>query len=123
MIFAVLTLGSFALLAYAYVGYPGLLWLLSKIIPGRPRRSGEPAEWPRVSFIVSAYNEEHVIADRLQNLHALDYPRDRFDVVIGSVGSTDLTTAIVEAREGEMLPFVAYLHRRGTACVLHGIVE
>src|SRR6266481_3323083 len=76
MIFAVLTLGSFALLAYAYVGYPGLLWLLSKIIPGRPRRSGEPAEWPRVSIIVSAYNEEHVIANRLQNLHALDYPRD-----------------------------------------------
>src|SRR5206468_3929652 len=80
MIFAVLTLGSFALLAYAYVGYPGLLWLLSKIIPGRPRRSGEPAEWPRISIIVSAYNEEHVIADRLQNLHALDCPRDRLDL-------------------------------------------
>src|SRR2546428_2501783 len=113
MIFAVLTLGSFALLAYAYVGYPGLLWLLSKIISGRPRRSGEPAEWPRVSIIVSAYNEEHVIANRLQNLHALDYPRDRFDVVIGSDGSTDLTTAIVEARAGDMVHLVAFPHRRG----------
>src|SRR3989475_12797397 len=113
MIFAVLTLGSFALLAYAYVGYPGLLWLLSKIIPGRPRRSGEPAEWPRVTIIVSAYNEEHVIADRLQNLHALDYPRDRVDVVIGSDGSTDLTTAIVEAHAGDMVHLVAFPHRRG----------
>src|SRR3989441_570328 len=123
MIFAVLTLGSFALLAYAYVGYPGLLWLLSKIIPGRPRRSGEPAEWPRVSIIVSAYNEEHVIADRLQNLHALDYPRDRFDVVIGSDGSTDLTTAIVEARAGDMVHLVAFPHRRGKASVLNDLVE
>src|SRR5437773_10239542 len=123
MIFAVLTLGSFALLAYAYVGYPGLLWLLSKIIPGRPRRSGEPAEWPRVSIIVSAYNEEHVIADRLQNLHALDYPRDRFDFVIGSDGSTDLTTAIVEARAGDMVHLVAFPHRRGKASVLNDLVE
>src|SRR2546422_4487515 len=119
MIFAVLTLGSFALLAYAYVGYPGLLWLLSKIIPGRPRRSGEPAEWPRVTIIVSAYNEEHVIADRLQNLHALDYPRDRVDVVIGSDGSTDLTTAIVEAHAGDMVHLVAFPHRRGQASVLN----
>src|SRR5438132_253844 len=118
MIFAVLTLGSFALLAYAYVGYPGLLWLLSKIIPGRPRRSGEPAEWPRVSIIVSAYNEEHVIANRLQNLHALDYPRDRFDVVIGSDGSTDLTTAIVEARAGDMVHLVAFPHRRLPAAAI-----
>src|SRR2546430_14859350 len=122
MIFAVLTLGSFALLAYAYVGYPGLLWLLSKIIPGRPRRSGEPAEWPRVSIIVSAYNEEHVIANRLQNLHALDYPRDRFDVVIGSDGSTDLTTAIVEARAGDMVHLAAFPHRRGTARVLDDLM-
>src|SRR2546422_9218048 len=121
MIFAVLTLGSFALLAYAYVGYPGLLWLLSKIISGRPRRSGEPAEWPRVSIIVSAYNEEHVIANRLQNLHALDYPRDRFDVVIGSDGSTDLTTAIVEARAGDMVHLVAFPHRRGKARVPNGL--
>src|SRR2546428_2206993 len=123
MIFAVLTLGSFALLAYAYVGYPGLLWLLSKITRGRPRRSGELAEWPRVSLIVSAYNEEHVIADRLQNLHALDYPRDRFDVVIGSDGSTDLTTAIVEARAGDMVHRVAFPHRRGKASVLNDLVE
>src|SRR2546430_3906946 len=123
MIFAVLTLGSFTLLAYAYVGSPGLLCLLSKIVPGRPRRSGEPAEWPRVSIIVSAYNEEHVIADRLQNLHALDYPRDRFDVVIGSDGSTDLTTAIVEARAGDMVPLVAFPHRRGKASVLNDLVE
>src|SRR5206468_11713908 len=98
MIFAVLTLGSFALLAYAYVGYPGLLWLLSKIIPGRPRRSREPAESPRVSIIVPAYNAEHVIADRLQHLHALDYPRDRCDVVIGSDGSTHTTPATVPPR-------------------------
>src|SRR5881397_503953 len=123
MIFAVLTLGSFALLAYAYVGYPGLLWLLSKIIPGRPRRSGEPAEWPRVSIIVSAYNEEHVIADRLQNLHALDYPRGGFDVVIGSDRAAALTTAIVEARAADLVSLVVFPPRRGKDSVMHSLVE
>jgi cellulose synthase/poly-beta-1,6-N-acetylglucosamine synthase-like glycosyltransferase len=49
-----------------------------------------------VTVIVAAHDEEDVIERRLDNLLALDYPRDRFEVVVASDGSTDRTDAIVE---------------------------
>ena len=118
-----LALTCLGLLAYAYVGYPGLLWLLSKVTRARPRRAGEPTEWPRVSIIVSAYNEEHVIGERLRNLRDLDYPPERLECLIGSDGSTDGTAAIVEASAGGAIRLVAFPERRGKASVLNDLVE
>ena len=51
----VLTVVSFGLLIYTHVGYPALLWLLSRLVPQQDRRSDEPPEWPHVSILVSAY--------------------------------------------------------------------
>jgi len=119
----VLALTGLGLLAYAYVGYPGLLWLLSKVTRARPRRAGEPTEWPCVSIIVSAYNEEHVIGERLRNLRDLDYPPERLECLIGSDGSTDRTAAIVEASAGGAIRLVAFPERRGKASVLNDLVE
>ena len=122
-LFAVLTLGSFALLAYAYVGYPALLWLLGKVRRARPTRAGEPTRWPSISIIVSAYNEEQVIGDRLRNLLALDYPPDRLEILVGSDGSTDRTAAIVEACGGGAVRLVAFDERRGKASVLNDLLQ
>jgi cellulose synthase/poly-beta-1,6-N-acetylglucosamine synthase-like glycosyltransferase len=111
------------LLAYTYGGYPGLLWLLSKVTPARPCRAGDPTQWPCVSIIVSAYNEEQVIGDRLRNLRDLDYPPERLEVVIGSDGSTDRTPAIVAACTDGAMRLVAFTERRGKASVLNDLVE
>src|SRR5262249_34260317 len=81
-----------------------------------------PSEWPSVSIIVSAYNEEHVIGERLRNLAQLDYPPRRLEVLIGSDGSTDLTTAIVEAFAGDGVRLVSFPQRRGKASVLNDLV-
>src|SRR5438094_8255588 len=80
----VLTLVSFGLLIYTHVGYPMLLWLLNRLIPPHDTPSNEPAEWPDVSILVSAYNEEAVIADRIRNFLDLDYPRARLEILVGS---------------------------------------
>jgi len=52
---------------------------------------------PTVTVIVAAWNEEDVIARRLNNLLALDYPADRLEIVVASDASDDETDAIVEA--------------------------
>lgn len=84
---------SLALLFYAYVGYPLLLWLA-----GRFRRPSTAAlsvsDWPMVSISISAYNEEAQIRELIKSLLALDYPRERLQVLIISDGSTDRTDAI-----------------------------
>ena len=85
---------SLALLLYTYAGYPLALWLA-----GRFRRlppAGHAAsDWPLVSISISAYNEEAQIRELIKSLLALDYPRERLQVLIISDGSTDRTDAIV----------------------------
>lgn len=86
---------ALSLLLYAYAGYPALLWLL-----GRLRRRPVPdaegvVTWPLVSISVPAYNEEHQIRELIESLLALDYPRDRLQILIVSDGSTDRTDEIV----------------------------
>jgi len=118
----VLTLTSFGLLLYTYVGYPALLWLLNRVIPAPESMSTEPAEWPQVSIILSAYNEENVIADRLKNLLDLDYPRERLEILVGSDGSTDRTCEIVNRFNSQGIRLVAFKERRGKASVVNDLV-
>ncbi len=56
----------------------------------------EPAEWPSVSVLVAARNEENVIARRIENLLAQDYP-GRMEILIGSDASNDTTDEIVRS--------------------------
>ena len=51
---------------------------------------------PFVSIIVPTYNEEKVIEDRKKNLFVLDYPKDKYEIIVVDSGSTDKTTEIVE---------------------------
>jgi cellulose synthase/poly-beta-1,6-N-acetylglucosamine synthase-like glycosyltransferase len=76
-----------ALIVYTHVGYPLLLFALSRLKP--PQRFPDGAA-PSVSVIVAARNEEDVIAKRLQNLRALRY-EGRLEVIVVSDGSTDAT--------------------------------
>src|SRR2546429_384298 len=57
----------------------------------RPRRVRRAEELPRVAVIVAAHDEEAVIERRVENLLALDYPRDRYEVMVASDASTDRT--------------------------------
>ncbi len=87
-------LGTVALAAYAYLLYPGLLWLWGRVAP-RPAGWRAPAVWPLVSITVPAYNEERTIAATLDALLAIDYPADRRQILVVSDASSDRTDAIV----------------------------
>lgn len=84
---------SLTLLAYIYVGYPMLAFVLSRIW-ARPVRSADIT--PRVSVIISAYNEERDIARKIENTLALDYPPDKLEIIVASDCSTDRTDPIVQ---------------------------
>jgi hypothetical protein len=79
------------LLAYAQAGYGLLLAVLRRTalrwseVSG-PRRDGP---CPRVSLIVAAYREESVIAARVANALALDWPRDRLEVIVAVDGGAE----------------------------------
>jgi cellulose synthase/poly-beta-1,6-N-acetylglucosamine synthase-like glycosyltransferase len=76
---------------WTHVLYPGFVALASRVRP-RPVRHG--SELPTVAIIIAAHNEEDVIERRIANLRELDYPSDRYEVVVTSDASTDRTEEI-----------------------------
>ena len=86
---------ALVLAAYAYAGYPLLLWVAGRARRGRETVEKRTWEWPRVSVTVPVYNEEREIAATLQGLLALDYPRGRMQILVVSDASTDGTDEIV----------------------------
>lgn len=89
---------SAGLLAYTHLGYPLLLaFALRTRMPDQRRTQPpelSPRDLPTVSLIIPAYDEEEVIAAKVANALALDYPRDRLQVIVASDGSTDRTAEL-----------------------------
>ena len=78
---------------YTYAGYSLFILLLSLFI-NRPIKKKEV--YPRVTFLITAYNEEHSIAAKLKNTLHLDYPGEKLEVIVASDGSTDSTDTVVK---------------------------
>jgi cellulose synthase/poly-beta-1,6-N-acetylglucosamine synthase-like glycosyltransferase len=91
------------LLLYSHLGYPALLAMVA-----RGKRTVQPSpppqhELPSVSVIVPAYAEEAVIAERVQNLKALDYPRDKLEIIVACDGSPDATAKQARAAGADVV--------------------
>jgi cellulose synthase/poly-beta-1,6-N-acetylglucosamine synthase-like glycosyltransferase len=102
---------SAGLIAFTHLGYPLCLWLLARL--RRHTTLEHPAhvqELPTVSLIVAAFDEQDVIAAKVENALALDYPRDRLELIVASDGSTDGT---VEAARDAGADIVLDLPRGG----------
>jgi cellulose synthase/poly-beta-1,6-N-acetylglucosamine synthase-like glycosyltransferase len=85
---------SVAAIGYAYVGYPLLLIVLSRLRP-KPVKSGH---WtPSVTVIIAAYNEERDLAAKLENTLALDYPPSQLEIIVTSDCSSDRTDEIARS--------------------------
>lgn len=80
------------LVAYTYAGYSLAILVLSRFVSSPIRR--EPIE-PRVTFLITAYNEEKNIGAKLEQTLSLDYPPEKLELMVASDGSTDRTDEIV----------------------------
>jgi len=84
---------SFFMIFYAYPGYPVLLWIISRLKrQGCGLKKGpEKTALHKVSLLISAYNEEAVIEQKIMNSLSLDYPKDLLEIIVISDGSSDKT--------------------------------
>jgi poly-beta-1,6-N-acetyl-D-glucosamine synthase len=85
-----------AIVLYVYAGYPALLAAWTRL-RGRPWRADAAPRLPPVSIILAARNEGPQLAGRLDNLLALDYPRQLREIVVVSDGSDDATPRVLGA--------------------------
>lgn len=119
--------GCLFLVFYTYIGYGMLLWVLvaiKRLVRGRAVKTVLPPDeaLPDVTFMVCAYNEQDVVAMKMDNTHQFDYPKDKLHIVWVTDGSTDDTNERLSH-----YPDVTVVYspeRRGkTAALNHGISQ
>ena len=115
--------GCAAVIVYTYLMYPVLLIALAALRRGisAPQQSSD-ADLPTVSVLIVAHNEESVIRERIENLLALDYPKDKLELVIASDASRDRTVDIVREYAAQSIRLIAFTARTGKAAVLDSVI-
>lgn len=130
---AFLALACIGLVVYSYVLYPFVLALVAgwvqlvrdaRYVLGKQdrRKRAEPVAWPSVAVVISAYNEQRHLRERIDNLLALDYPPELLRCHIGSDGSRDGTAAILHACADARIRASVFDVNRGKASVLNDLV-
>lgn len=112
-----------AFVGYTYAGYPVLISGLSRYFG---RTTHRPAvaddDLPTMTLVITAYNEQRHIRDRIENALATDYPDDKFQILIASDGSSDATDNIVREYAHRGVQLRAFDQRRGKATVLNDVL-
>lgn len=105
---------------YSYAIYPLIVFIWSKF----GRRSWIQSDMtPSVSIIVSVYNEEAVIAEKIENALALDYAPENLEIIVSSDGSTDRTHQIVKSFDDPRVKLQAFPRMGKTACLNRVVPE
>ncbi|HEX9242286.1 MAG TPA: glycosyltransferase family 2 protein [Anaeromyxobacter sp.] len=124
---------SLGLLAWSYLAYPVVLAGLCafhdlrgalRFFAGGPDRRdrGAPVDWPRVTLVLAAFDEEACIRAKVENCLALDYPPDRLEIVLGCDGCTDRTAQLARDAGRGRVRVVELSPRQGKASVLGRLV-
>lgn len=79
-------------------------------------------ELPKVSIVISAYNEEEDISNSIESLKSIDYPKGMYEVIIVNDGSTDKTSEIVKGcADGNIILVDNKKNKGKAACLNQGI--
>ena len=115
----ILLLISLFIIGYVYLGFPILLMLWSKYQSKsyKPKNMGE--HFPKVSIVISAYNEEKYIEEKINNALGLNYPDDRYEVIVISDGSSDKTVEIAKSFKAKNYLFIDQVERKGKTSALN----
>jgi cellulose synthase/poly-beta-1,6-N-acetylglucosamine synthase-like glycosyltransferase len=108
------------LISYVYIGYPAILWLLTR---WRVRHVARRDISPSVTLIVSAFNEQTVIKGKIENSFTLDYPTDRFQLLVVSDASSDATDSIVKSFSSPSVELLRMPERKGKTAGLNVAVS
>jgi biofilm PGA synthesis N-glycosyltransferase PgaC len=95
---------SLATVFYTYIGYAFIVWLWATFA----RKSKEDVSGsfePHVTLVIPAYNEADILAEKIHNSQALNYPKDKLQLMFITDGSTDYSSQVLSN-----YPEVQHLH-------------
>lgn len=111
---------SVGMILYTYAGYPLLVAGLAQL-----RRKPVPREvpLPSITLLIAAYNEEAVIAHKLDNALAINYPPDKLQVIVAADGSDDSTAEIVKNYADQGVELSYHPQRGGKMAAINRAME
>lgn len=115
---------SILLIVYTYIGYGVVLWLMVKIKKMFFRKNTEDKtlpEYPDVTLLIAAYNEEAVVAEKMRNNRELQYDEGKLHIVWVTDGSTDRTNEMLAAYNDVKVLFSPA--RRGKTAALNRAID
>jgi len=109
---------SIAIILYVYLGYPLLLMVLTGL---QQKKVDKSDILPSVALIISSYNEENVIEQKILNSLNLDYPKELLEIVVASE-ATDRTNEIISRYKNAGIKLFSFDNREGKAATLYKVV-
>jgi len=113
-------------IVHTYVLYPLILKIFSS---GKkyehPTYQISDKELPKVSILLSIFNEEVVIEDKINSIFNTKYPLEKIEFLIGSDNSTDKSNDIVSrlAKDNSGIKFISYKSRQGKQNVINQLFD
>lgn len=104
------------LIILSYFGYPLILALIA-FIKKKPYKKEEIE--PYATLLIPAYNEESVIGQKIENALSLDYPQDKFEILLILDKCTDRTKEIAEHYVSKGIRIIEQKPRRGKMAALN----
>jgi len=117
-----ITLLSLVIILYVYAGYPIILQLLSILLKTKSARQDEMLV-PDVALIISCYNEVDVVKEKIENSLAIDYPKDKLQIIIVSDGSDDGTDEIAQQYATQGIVLIRQEGRLGKTSAINMAME
>jgi len=117
-----ITLLSLVIILYVYAGYPIILQLLSILLKTKSSRQDEMLV-PDVALIISCYNEVDVVKEKIENSLAIDYPKDKLQIIIVSDGSDDGTDEIAQQYATQGIVLIRQEGRLGKTSAINMAME
>lgn len=115
---------SLFIVFYTFLGYGILLYMMvriRRIFRGKRLAPGLDQEFPTLTLVIAAYNEESIIEEKIRNTLELSYPSEKLSVLFVTDGSNDHTPDLVAA-----YPEIRLMHtpvRSGKILAMHRAMD
>lgn len=111
---------SLFLVFYIYFGYPVFLYILAKFVNRKVLKSDFQ---PNVTILIAAYNEAKYIANTIENKLALNYPKNKLEIIVTSDASEDGTDEIVNSYAQDGVKLIRQSPRQGKTAALNLAID
>jgi len=114
-----------AAIFHSYILFPFILKILASRKKNNLLTYNENEDLPYVSILLSVYNEEEVISEKIESMFASNYPTEKFEIIIGSDNSSDKTNQIIQqyTLKHKQLHFYPFTKRQGKISIINQLSE